>query len=511
MDLFDQSSYAGARFPEPRAFQADAHDRLRAGVREGHRCLMLMAPTGAGKTYLGMRVAHEALQRDRRVIFVCDRSTLILQTSAVADRYGLTAHGVLQANHWRFNLNEHFQIASAQTLARRSWPDADVIIVDEAHTQHSSTVEHIRSTKAVVIGLSATPFSKGLARTYTKLINATTMHDLVELGVLVQMRVLSCTPIDMKGAETTSSGEWTDKAAEQRGNAIIGDVVKEWIQHGEGRKTIVFGSTIDHCESLCRQFNEAGVYAAVFTSHTSDAERAQLLEEYRKPDSALRVLISVEALAKGFDVPDVSCVVDSRPLRKSLSTAIQMWGRGLRQSVETGKADCILLDHSGNILRFREDFERIYFNGLDTLDAGEKLDKAVRQDAADEGERPACPSCSYVPFYRRCMSCGFERVREALVEHQPGEMREITVGKRVMGIDRAHVWAQVASYARSHGNPDTAQGRAAHAFKSIVGDWPPTGWHVERTDPVEITRNVFNHIRSRNIAFAKAREKEVAA
>ena len=89
----------------------------------------------------------------------------------------------------------------------------------------------------------------------------------------------------------------------------------------------------------------AGVMAAVFTSHTTPTERKALLDEYRKPDSDLRVLISVEALAKGFDVPDVGCVVDCRPLRKSLSTAIQMWGRGLRASPETGKTDCILLDH----------------------------------------------------------------------------------------------------------------------------------------------------------------------
>ena len=83
----------------------------------------------------------------------------------------------------------------------------------------------------------------------------------------------------------------------------------------------------------------------MFCADTTKAEREAILKEYRKPDSAIRVLISVEALAKGFDVPDVGCVVDCRPLRKSLSTAIQMWGRGLRSSPETGKTDCILLDH----------------------------------------------------------------------------------------------------------------------------------------------------------------------
>jgi len=76
-----------------------------------------MAPTGSGKTFLGLRAIHEALQRGKRAVFVCDRRTLIEQTSAVADSYGLTAHSVLMADHWRYDRCSRFQIASAQTLA----------------------------------------------------------------------------------------------------------------------------------------------------------------------------------------------------------------------------------------------------------------------------------------------------------------------------------------------------------------------------------------------------------
>ena len=136
----------------------------------------------------------------------------------------------------------------------------------------------------------------------------------------------------------------------------VGDVVKDWVRFGDNRKTIVFGATIKHCQELAKQFITAGVMAAVFTSETTHKEREELLKDYRKPDSFLKVLISVEALAKGFDVPDVGCICDARPLRKSLSTAIQMWGRGLRSSPVTGKKDCYLLDFSGNIVRFFEDF-----------------------------------------------------------------------------------------------------------------------------------------------------------
>ena len=137
---------------------------------------------------------------------------------------------------------------------------------------------------------------------------------------------------------------------------------------------------------MCRQFNESGIPAAAFTSDTTESERKELLDEFSKPDSFYRILLSVEALAKGFDVKDVGCVGDCRPLRKSLSTAIQMWGRGLRSSPETGKQDCILLDFSGNIIRFADDFSDVFYNGLESLDMGEKLDKTIRRDNEEKEE-----------------------------------------------------------------------------------------------------------------------------
>lgn len=811
--MSDYANYHSARFPEPRPFQTAAHEKLRDGFRAGHKNQLLMSPTGSGKTFLGLRIAHEALAKGKRAIFVCDRTTLIDQTSATADRYGLSAHGVIQASHWRTDYSRPFQIASAQTLARREWPDADVIIIDEAHTQLKGWTEHINTCRAAVFGLSATPFSPGLGKLFTNLVNATTMHELTQSGVLVPMRVFSCTTPDMRGAET-AGGEWTDTAAAKRGMEIVGDVVSEWVKLGENRKTIVFGATIAHCEELCRQFIGAGVMAAVFCADTTPTERKELLTEYRKPDSSLRVLISVEALAKGFDVPDVGCVVDCRPLRKSLSTAIQMWGRGLRSSPETGKTDClardtlvltdkgevkiqditldhlvwdglnfvchagavckgvqrvieydgliatpdhevmtndgwkrieeaagrqlriartgfggqpirftdncfsedseqrmqsasggavrqmwgaalrtlsqhsqasgncgmstlqwasagagaamavptmpvadaavqqpkqrgiralrgawnrvslfvgersgalggftpwgarprdaigqtgqqrslragessldggcgqheqhasvwrqasvhslsqelpacevrgchsvsndqsgsdgrsdkraladavpqterevwdvlnagplqrftangrlvhncILLDHSGNILRFAEDYTGIFYNGLSELDMGEKLDKAIRKEP-DEEHGKGCPACGYKPFAKRCMACGFEIQKTSEVEQVPGEMREVIIGKAKAAENHEHLWQQVCAYARAHSAPGKQQGRAAHIFKDVVGTWPPRSWDFESTPGAEISRALMNKIKSKNIAFQKARQVQPA-
>ena len=493
-------------FPTPREFQTNAHGALRQGFREGHKNQLIMAPTGSGKTYLGLRICHEAMQKGRRAVFLCDRTTLINQTSEVADKYGLHDHGIIQAKHWRRN-NELLQIASVQTIAKRAyWPKMDVLVVDEAHTAYKAWTEYAMSTGAAVIGLSATPFTVGLGKIFTNLINATTMHELTQNGVLVPMRIFSCHKPDMTGA-ATAGGEWTDKAAEERGMEIIGDVVSDWTKYGENRKTIVFGSTIKHCEELAKQFINAGIMAAVFTSETTTKEREDLLKEYRKPASHLKVLISVEALAKGFDVPDVGCICDARPLRKSLSTAIQMWGRGLRSSPETSKKDCHLLDFSGNIIRFFEDFNEVYFNGLDKLDDGEKLDKEIRKK--EEFEVKGCPKCGYTPFHKRCMACGHERIERQISDALPGHMKEIFIGegknKKKLADNAEHLWQQVVTYARIHSKAETQQGRAYHLFKKITGQEPM--WKFSTAPNVEISRNVIGKITQLNVAWKRGAGK----
>jgi superfamily II DNA or RNA helicase len=499
--LAPSESDDGTTFPPPRPFQTEAHDALRQGFKSGHKNQVIMAPTGAGKTYLGMRICNEAMQKGKRAVFLCDRTTLINQTSDVAERYGLKDHGIIQANHWRRDPDQLLQIASVQTIAKRGfWPKMDVLVVDEAHTMYKAWTEYAVQTGAAVIGLSATPFSTGMGKIFTNLINATTMHELTMSGVLVPMRIFSCTKPDMTGA-ATAGGEWTDKAAEERGMKIIGDVVKEWQKFADNRKTIVFGATIAHCKEIARQFVDEGVMAAVFTSETTAKEREMLLKEYRKPDSMLKVLISVEALAKGFDVPDVGCVCDARPLRKSLSTAIQMWGRGLRSA--EGKEDCYLLDFSGNIIRFAEDYTEIFFNGLEALDQGEKLDKKIRKD--EDYEPTGCPRCGYKPFAKRCMGCGYEKVKEVVSRALPGHMQEIFIGegknKKKLADNAEHLWNQVCTYARHHSAPEKQSGRAWHLFKKITGQ--DSMWRFTTAKEVEITRNVQNKITQLNMAWKK--------
>jgi DNA repair protein RadD len=61
-----------------------------------------------------------------------------------------------------------------------------------------------------VIGLSATPFSKGMADLYTNLVNVCTTNELVDDGFLVPLQMYAARAVDMTGAKTVA-GEWSEK------------------------------------------------------------------------------------------------------------------------------------------------------------------------------------------------------------------------------------------------------------------------------------------------------------
>jgi DNA repair protein RadD len=499
-----EPDFSGVVMPAPRACQTRAIELLRDGYRAGHRQQVLVMPTGSGKTITAMMLIHESLKKGKRATFVCDRTALINQTSAVADSLGLTHHAIVQANHPRRDNSMPLQIASMQTIqARGYWPQSDLVVLDEAHTVYTAAKELLEKKAVPVLGLTATPCTAGLGNLYSHVVNAATMDELTREGILVPLRILTCVTPDMAGAKTTG-GEWTAKSAAERELTIVGDVVAEWVKHGEGRKTIAFGADIAYCTELVRRFNEIGISAACYTSETPDEERVELVREFTKPDSSIRVLASVSALAKGFDVKDVGCIIDARPLRKSLSEVIQMWGRGLRSSPETGKADCILLDHSGNAIRFHDDFVDVYFNGFGSLSQAEKLDKAVRHEPEDF-EPAGCPQCHRKPFRRRCLSCGFEKVSPTLIDSTPGQMQEIMIGKKKAAESEADLWAQLCTYARTNLQTEKKAGWCWYKFQDITGKKPPRSFSFDDAPIVSISPTLAGKLKSLRIAYGRAR------
>jgi superfamily II DNA or RNA helicase len=327
-----------------RDYQQQALDELRRGIAAGHKTQVLMAPTGAGKTTIASAMKQGAMLKGKRAFFVVDSLELVEQAVARFEADGLEV-GVIQGQHELTNYAKPVQVCTIQTLRAR-WDRIcaafrpDLLVIDECHVLHK---DHVRIIEACVkegvpvIGLSATPFRKGMGLVFDRLVVTATLRSLTEQGYLVPALCYAPSVPDLTGVKS-NGGDWVEDAlAEVMGDAkLIGDVVENWCRLAEGRQTIVFGCNVAHSRELARQFSLAGVRAAHVDGYTDIAERTQIIDAFRA--GRIRVLCNVAVLTKGFDAPETACVVLARPT-KSLMMHYQMMGRGLRTA--DGKKDCL--------------------------------------------------------------------------------------------------------------------------------------------------------------------------
>ena len=414
-----------------RPYQADAIEALRTEIRQGRKRLILCAGTGAGKTLTSAHLLKEAARKGAYALFIVDRVALVDQTSAVFDEYGIQ-HGIVQGINGRWAPRENVQVCSAQTLARRALPRSpSLIVVDEAHCQHKSTLDYMAAhPDAVKIGLTATPFTPGMGQHWDGMVNVRSTRLLIEDGHLVEPTIYVAKSPEDSELGLSSFGEFTDESASAAGIRIVGDVVAEWVKKahehfGGPAKTIVFSPTVEHGRELCAAFAAAGYnFQQISYMDKSDAERADKIAEFRRPDSMIHGLVSCGVLTKGFDVPDTLIGISCKPYRKSLSSHMQEIGRVMRSA--PGKSKALWLDHSGNIERFALDMFDVWENGAGDLDKASLRDKTPRKRDEQTREKAVCPECSGALRGNSCLACGWERPARSGIVAVDGELREFS-------------------------------------------------------------------------------------
>ena len=496
-DLFESGHEAQASQRKTlRPHQVEAIQMIRHSLARGNQTVVCNMPTGAGKTLTATKIIEMAQAKGNAVIFTAPAVSLIDQTVAAFRAEGIEDIGVMQANHPLTNSLARVQVASVQTLARREIPAASLVIVDECHIRADVIDQLIADRRDVrFVGLSATPWRKGMGWVWQDLVVPVTIKDLIGAQLLSQFTAFAPDVPDLSGVKV-SKGEYVEsQLAELMGEAkLVGHVVENWLANGQNRPTLCFGVNCNHAQEMAASFERAGVASAYVDAYTDTVQRGRINRKFR--DGEIRVICSVRTMTTGVDLP-VSCIVDAAPT-KSEMLHIQKIGRGLR--INPGTEDLVIFDHAGNLLRLGMPDEICY----DQLDKSKPGEKQERKPGAEKLPTE-CANCAALHSGKTCPFCGHERKPYSGVEAAEGELVQVKGKvKRATPEDKQRLYSMALWMADQRGYKP---GWAANLYRKKLGVWP-RGLSESR---IPADGDFLNFEKAQRIAFAKARAKGAEA
>jgi DNA repair protein RadD len=491
-----------------RPYQIDVVDRVEQALGTAARPL-LVAPTGSGKTVVAAEIIRRAVAKYRTVLFLAHRREIIMQTSAKLTANGV-GHGVIMAGVDPRPMAS-VQVASVDTLHVRGvrsnampLPPADLLVFDEAHRARGRTREQLIALypNATLLGMTATPCrgdGRGLGNIFDTIIECPQVAELIGGGFLVKSRVYAPVDPDLRGVRT-QQGDYVVGQLECRMNtdALVGDIVEHWLKYGERRRTVCFAVGVEHSVHIRNEFLEFDVRAEHLDGTTPVAERKAILARLESGET--EIVTNCMVLTEGWDMPAVGCCILARPT-KQMGLYRQMVGRVLRPA--DGKPDAVILDHSGAV--YRHGLPEDHVEWTLAVDRRAVNPAQVKRDRGEAPKLHECPSCKAVMVAPPCGACGWQpQPRARAIDFEQGELGLVVGGKaRAPAYDENHrvdFFQQLRAVQQMRGYK---KGWAAHKFKDKFGTFPP--WAYNDLPPAIPTDAVLRWVRSRQIAFAKAR------
>lgn len=435
-----------------REYQSDLVKSVHQAFRDKHKFPCVVLPCRGGKTAIMGDIAQKAMQKGTPVILLAHRKELIASISLSLCKFKIN-HQIIASNstvsevkmrHYKsfgkvfWDPHSIVMVASIQTLVNRLEsinPKPKLLICDEFHhmvedSNYSKAFDYF--DKPFGLGLTATPIrlsGEGLGIGYGGfsdiMIEGPTVKDLMDMGFVSKYKLFgSGNKIDFSKVKKNQKGEFNSKdSAEVMDKPhLVGNAVSEWLAKAKGLRTVVFCTSIAHCEHTMSEFLAAGVKAGLIHGKMKPHDRKQVIDDFA--DLKIEVLCSCETLGEGVDLASIAqkdvhiqCAVNLSPTT-SLGWFIQKMSRPLTKD---GDNFAVIIDHAG-------DCER---HGLLEFPRSWSLEGEVKSKKSG-GEKTigikTCSACFAIveSFHKSCVNCGHVfpiQIRE--IEQIEGDLVEI--------------------------------------------------------------------------------------
>lgn len=388
-----------------RDYQQNLLDNIFTSLAVGYRRPLVVAPCGAGKTY----IMAELIRRTRgECLVLTHRQELKQQHEKLFQDLGIT----------------NVRVAMILTEANRlgQYPCPVLCVTDEAHLSRSmSWLNVLQHYNTYTVGFTATPVrldGKPLGAVFDTLISGVDTQWLIENKRLAPYEYYAPTMVDTSGLRTIA-GDYVVSDLEQLMNerAIYGNVIESYQRFAPGERAICYCVSVKHARATARAFSAAGISAQFLSAGTPAKQRREIMDSYRKGD--FQVLCNVGIISEGVSIDEVSCCILLRPT-ESIALGIQQMMRCMRYL--PGKTAKII-DCVGNYTRI----------GLPDDRREWSLDKPVpKRKSQDENGNfyiRCCPECFMTfPTAPKCPFCGTDyplHPRE-IQAHNDIELQRIT-------------------------------------------------------------------------------------
>jgi superfamily II DNA or RNA helicase len=338
-----------------------------------------------------------------------------------------------------------------QTLARRLDRIAaqpDLIVIDEAHHATAGTWGKALThwPEALRLGVTATPVrqdGRGLKAVFDRLVLGPSTAELIGGGFLCPARLYAPPPVaDLSGLHRRAGDYAIDEAAQRMDRpTVTGDAISHYQRIGAGQPAIAFCCNVKHAEHVCAAFNHAGVQAATLLGCTDPVRRDATVAGFAA--GAIQVLVTVDVVSEGFDIPAAGCAILLRPTQ-SLGLYIQQVGRVLRPA--PGKTHAVVLDHVGNVHR----------HGWPDDPREWSLDDRLKRAGAAGPPAPSVRTCEvcFAAFKPApiCPCCGTPAKLSAReIQQRDGELQELERNQQRRQVGKARSLSELLTVAKQRG------------------------------------------------------------
>jgi len=329
----------------PRPYQTEILDSVKRGWKDFRKQLVI-APTGSGKALLFCWMCQAEVDAGRRALILVDQNELAWQALDKLKR-STGIDGQLEKAEFSASKFAPVVVSTIQSMARRlsSWPHDhfDLVLADEADKSISdswqSVLKHFDGT-ARVCGFTATPNrtdKRTLGEYYDNIACEISLFDLIKQGFLAPVCVrMAPIKIDLQAVHITD-GDYNVNELDHAITPYLSSAVQAIKEFASDRKTLVFLPLIKTSETFVALARSAGL-AAEHIDGTSE-DRAEKLKRFDNDQFSL--LANSSLLTRGYDQPDIDCIVMLRPT-KSSTLFQQCIGRGTR--IAEGKENLLIID-----------------------------------------------------------------------------------------------------------------------------------------------------------------------